>query len=55
VSFTERYRGTAYDPKPFRVIAADSGVARGRTFVIVSSLALVALIAVASTSLGQPV
>jgi hypothetical protein len=55
MTFTERYRGTEYESAPFVVVAPRAGVARGRIFVIMSAVALLALIIVAgSIILGPP-
>jgi hypothetical protein len=49
LTFTERYRGTEFGSRPFAVIVPSAGVARGRVFVIVSAMALLALIIVAGS------
>jgi hypothetical protein len=51
-SFTERYRGTAYDSRPLVAVAPDPEIARGRMFVIVSFASLTAL--AAAIVLSQP-
>jgi hypothetical protein len=54
MTFAERYRGTEFESTPFVVVRPRASVARGRIFVIVSSVALLALIIVAgSIILGQ--
>jgi hypothetical protein len=55
MTFTERYRGTEYESMAFVVVAPRVAVARGRVFVIVSAMALLALVIVAgSIILGSP-
>ena len=54
LTFTERYRGTEYESTPIILVTAGERVAKGRMFVIVSAVALLALLIVSgSVILGQ--
>lgn len=52
LSLTERYRGTRYDVSTNDAAVRSSGVSRGRSFVLVSLVAGVALYGVVMTVMG---
>jgi hypothetical protein len=54
MSFSERYRGTEFDSRPIIAAAPRGEVAKCRVFVIVSSVALLALIIVAGSVILAP-
>jgi hypothetical protein len=52
MSLTERYRGTEYDASIQMAAETSSGLSRGRTFLIVTLLAMAALYAAVFAVLG---
>jgi len=52
MSLTEKYRGTQYDPHPELAMAGNSGISRGRAFVIMGLVAAAAVYGIVLALIG---